>query len=312
MLQRCTNPNNSGWKNYGGRGINVCERWRSFENFFADMGVRPSPEFTIDRFPNNNGDYEPTNCRWATRLEQGRSTRRVKLSVERVQEIFLLSKQGASLRSIAQRFGVSDSTVSSVLNGTTWCPPGQPRKQPGYKKLMLVIGSNTAQALAPHTIEHSWVMFVQVASPGGVIGPIKIEGVRGSQVSKRLFAISEDNPYPAYLIGLVETPTPAEHAQAICEQYSTSHLHDGWFEPTPVLLQFIQHVGQSALASLIAATRPGGVPDAVVGIEEIATVLDVSVPTIRRLVTAGAIPHFRVGRQLRFVVEDVLASMNRG
>ncbi len=154
-------------------------------------------------------------------------------------------------------------------------------------------------------------MFVQIAPPG-VIGPIKIEGVRGSRVSKRLLAISEDNPYPAYLIGLVETPTPDEHAQAICEQYNASHLHDSWFEPTPALMQFIQHVGQSALTDLIASTRPGGVPNGVVDIEGIAAVLGVSVPTVRRLVTAGTISHFRVGRQLRFVVEDVLASMNRG
>jgi excisionase family DNA binding protein len=153
-------------------------------------------------------------------------------------------------------------------------------------------------------------MFVQIAPPG-VIGPIKIEGVRGSRVSERLIAICEDNPYPAYLIGLVETPTPDEHAQAICEQYIASHLHDGWFEPTPALLQFIQHVGQSALVGLLAATRPGGVPDGVVDIDGIAEVLGVSVPTVRRLVAAGTIHCFRVGRQLRFVVEDVLASMNQ-
>ncbi len=177
---------------------------------------------------------------------------------------------------------------------------------------MIVIGSHTAQALSPHTAEHSWVMFVQIAPPAGIIGPIKIEGVRGSRVSKRLLAISEDNPYPAYLIGLVETPTPDEHAQAICEQHIASHLHDQWFEPTPGLLQFIQHVGQSALTSLLAATRPGGVPDGVVDIEGIAAMLGVSVPTVRRLVAGDSIPHFRVGRQLRFVVEDVLASMNRG
>ena len=152
--------------------------------------------------------------------------------------------------------------------------------------------------------------FVQIAPPG-VIGPIKIEGMRGSRVSDRLLTISEANPYPAYLIGLVETPTPDEHAQAIGEQHAASHIHSGWFEPTPALLQFIQHVGQSALSGLLGATRPGGVPDNVVDIEDIAAILGVSVPTVRRLIAADAIPHFRVGRQLRFVVEDVLASMNR-
>ena len=154
------------------------------------------------------------------------------------------------------------------------------------------------------------MMFVQVAPPG-VAGPIKIEGVRGNKVSERLLALN-DSPYPAYLIGLVETTVPHEHAYAIAEQFGANHIREGWFEPAPALLQLIQHVGQRALGELIAAARPGGVPDNAVDIEGIATVLGVSVPTIRRLVAAGSIPHFRVGRQLRFVVVDVLASMNRG
>lgn len=69
MLSRCYNSHEAGFKNYGGRGIAVCERWHSFKNFLADMGERPAGK-TLDRFPNNDGDYEPGNCRWATPKEQ--------------------------------------------------------------------------------------------------------------------------------------------------------------------------------------------------------------------------------------------------
>ena len=75
MKSRCYNKNNPSYKNYGGRGIQVCDEWRnSFLTFFADVGPRPTPRHSIDRIDNGNG-YEPSNVRWATWCEQALNRR---------------------------------------------------------------------------------------------------------------------------------------------------------------------------------------------------------------------------------------------
>lgn len=77
LRSRCNSPTAPAYHDYGARGIRVCERWDSFETFYADMGQRPSPAHSIDRI-NNDGDYEPDNCRWTTNVEQQRNQRRTR------------------------------------------------------------------------------------------------------------------------------------------------------------------------------------------------------------------------------------------
>lgn len=85
MHQRCENPNATGFKNYGGRGIKVCERWKDFAKFREDIGPRPGPKYSLDRKDNDllgERAYCPENCRWATRVEQNQNQRPRKPSLQ--------------------------------------------------------------------------------------------------------------------------------------------------------------------------------------------------------------------------------------
>lgn len=108
MIQRCYNCNTNSFNNYIARDIIVCDRWRhSFENFYADMGPRPSDQHSIDRM-NNDGNYEPSNCRWATRTEQNNNTRSNVFYYYKDKEYTVLQ--------LAVEFNIKLSTLKARLN----------------------------------------------------------------------------------------------------------------------------------------------------------------------------------------------------
>ena len=108
MKRRCYNPNYPDYHLYGGRGITVCERWRElFLRFLADMGPKPFPEATIDRYPDQNGPYSPDNCRWASKMEQSQNSRKARM--------LTYNGETMCLRAWARKLGITHRTLSVRL-----------------------------------------------------------------------------------------------------------------------------------------------------------------------------------------------------
>lgn len=120
MKARCYNKKNPRFEHYGARGITVCDEWRdSFDAFYRDMGLRPSPELSIER-KNNDLGYSKGNCIWGTDTEQGRNTRRVVMSIELAREARAVRAAGGNITAWARVRGVSQSAAQCAATERTW------------------------------------------------------------------------------------------------------------------------------------------------------------------------------------------------
>lgn len=113
MRSRCNNPRHPRFADWGGRGITVCDRWATYENFLLDMGVRPAGT-TLERI-DNDGPYEPGNCTWARPDAQNRNKRSTKLTTDKVLEIRDLYHQGKTIAAISKATGLDRHAVGHVV-----------------------------------------------------------------------------------------------------------------------------------------------------------------------------------------------------
>lgn len=117
---RCCNPSDRNYPDYGGRGLSMCQEWRdSFLAFYHHIGPRPSPDHSLDRIDNDRG-YEPGNVRWATRAQQARNRRATLLSPLDALLIRQMHLRGARAAVLAHAFGVSRGTVDGIVAGRKW------------------------------------------------------------------------------------------------------------------------------------------------------------------------------------------------
>lgn len=134
MRGRVMNPRNPAFHNYGGRGISICPRWDSFAAFVEDMGPRPGPEWTLDRI-NNDGNYESSNCRWATKKEQARNQGKT-LTVE-------IEGQRYIARDLADISGLNHRTIVD-------------RASKGLTYAEVIDAAHIKRSIAPKVQESAW------------------------------------------------------------------------------------------------------------------------------------------------------------
>jgi hypothetical protein len=128
MRRRCSNPEHQQYKNYGARGIKVCPEWGSFVTFYADMGKAPSREHSLDRV-DNDGDYEPSNCRWATAYDQSNN--------QRSNRVLHHAGKALTVAQWAKELGVSRSVISCRLRAGKSVPEAlNPHVVPKKRKIL--------------------------------------------------------------------------------------------------------------------------------------------------------------------------------
>ncbi len=135
MIDRCYRPCATFYRHYGGRGIKVCDQWRKFVNFYADLGPRPSPKHSLDR-KDNDGNYEPGNVVWATPAEQMQNQRRTKLTPEKVLAIREVATP-LNKHQLAAQYGVTSEMIDRVAKHLAWKNIGGRKRevfQPGRNR----------------------------------------------------------------------------------------------------------------------------------------------------------------------------------